>query len=77
MADAATDATLQPAFRGRLIPLSKWNQHHAWPPLGGLRHLWFHRDTNGFRSCARKVGKTILIAEDAFLAWVAKCDAEG
>jgi hypothetical protein len=23
----------------RLIPVTKWNHHHAWPPIGGLRHL--------------------------------------
>ena len=23
----------------RLIPLTKWNQFHLWPTIGGLRHL--------------------------------------
>ncbi len=32
----------------RLIPLTKWNEHHPWPPIGGLRHLVFHEKSNGF-----------------------------
>lgn len=33
----------------RLIPLTEWNKHHPWPPQGGLRHLVFHENTNGFK----------------------------
>ena len=32
----------------RIIPVTQWNDHHAWPPQGGLRHLIFHAATNGF-----------------------------
>ena len=61
----------------RLIPLSKWPEHHAWPPLGGLRHLVFHEHTNGFHKVIRRVGKRILIDESAFFAWVEKQNAKG
>jgi hypothetical protein len=54
----------------RLIPLNQWARHHEWPPLGGLRHLYFNRDTNGFGKVARKVGARVLIDEAAFFQWV-------
>lgn len=54
----------------RLIPLTEWPDHHAWPPLGGLRHLAFHRETNGFARCVRMVGRRLLIDEAEFFRWV-------
>jgi hypothetical protein len=33
----------------RLIPATQWNEHHQWPPLGGLRHLIFNAESNGFK----------------------------
>lgn len=65
-ADEARSAQPTP----RLIPLTKWNDFHEWPPLGGLRHLVFHARTNGFGSVNRRVGRRILIDEQAFFAWV-------
>ena len=56
----------------RFIPVTRWNDFHAWPPLGGLRHLIFHREQNGFDACLRKVGRRLLIDEQAFFAWVEK-----
>ena len=56
----------------RLIPLTDWPKHHAWPPLGGLRHLAFYRKTNGFNRCVKQVGRRLLIDEAAFFAWVAE-----
>ena len=35
----------------RLIPVTKWNEYHPWPPIGGLRHLIFYEKTNGFAHC--------------------------
>jgi hypothetical protein len=54
----------------RLIPLTEWNQYHAWPPLGGLRHLVFHEWQNGFCSVVKRVGRRVLIDEKAFFEWV-------
>ncbi|MBI1318321.1 MAG: hypothetical protein GC168_05125 [Candidatus Hydrogenedens sp.] len=54
----------------RLIPLTKWNDHHDWPPIGGLRHLVFNAKENGFERCIRRVGRRVLIDEAAFFAWV-------
>lgn len=54
----------------RLIPASSWNEHHAWPPAGGLRHLIFFAKSNGFNTVIRRVGRRVLIDEAAFFAWV-------
>jgi hypothetical protein len=54
----------------RLIPVTEWNSHHPWPPIGGLRHLIFYERTNGFEKCVRRVGRRVLIDEAAFFEWV-------
>lgn len=56
----------------RLIPVPRWNDHHEWPPQGGIRHLIFHAKTNGFDRVIRRVGRRILIDEAAFFEWVEK-----
>lgn len=50
----------------RLIPLTDWNQHHPWPPIGGLRHLMFHRESNGFARAFVKCGRRVLVDEVEF-----------
>ena len=59
-----------PIPRRRLIPVTKWNKYHPWPPIGGLRYLIFHADSNGFSHCIRRVGRTVLIDEGRFFEWV-------
>lgn len=54
----------------RLIPASKWNKYHPWPPIGGLRHLIFHASTNGFDKVVKRIGRTVLIDENYFFEWV-------
>ena len=54
----------------RLIPASKWNEYHPWPPNGGLRHLIFHEKKNGFDKVVRRCGRRVLIDEVAFFEWV-------
>ena len=39
---------------------------------GGLRHLIFHEHENGFHKCIRRVGRRVLIDEQAFFEWVAE-----
>lgn len=62
----------------RYIPASNWNNYHDWPRNGGLRHLIFHRKTNGFDQfhVVKKVGKRVLIDEAAFFAWIANQSGE-
>jgi len=54
----------------RLIPANEWPNHHVWPPIGGLRHLIFYAGSNGFDKVIRRVGRRVLIDEQAFFAWV-------
>ena len=66
-----TDSSTEPAVRQtRLIPVTKWNEHHQWPPLGGLRHLIFYEKTNGFHKVIRRCGRRVLIDEAAFFQWM-------
>lgn len=54
----------------RYIPVPDWNKYHPWPPLGGLRNLIHKKDENGFDKVVKKVGKRVLIDEQAFMEWV-------
>ena len=54
----------------RLIPLTKWNQYHLWPSLGGLRHLVANAKAKNCTKMFVKAGGRWLINEDAFFAWV-------
>ena len=53
-----------------LIPVTKWSDHHAWPPIGGLRHLIFHAESNGFDKAIKRIGRRVLIDEAVFFEWV-------
>jgi hypothetical protein len=55
-----------------LIPVTAWNDHHPWPPVGGLRHLIFNAGNNGFDAVVRRCGRRVLIDEAEFFAWVAR-----
>ncbi len=56
----------------RLIPVPDWNKHHAWPPIGGLRHLIFHSKSNGFDTAFKRVGRRVLVDEQEFFRCVDK-----
>ena len=61
------------APRKRYIPVTKWNEYHDWPTLGGLRHLIFqakHGKVNGFDKVVKRAGRRVLIDETAFFKWV-------
>lgn len=47
----------------RLIPVADWPKYHPWPPIGGLRHIIFNADTNGFAPAIKRVGRNVLIDE--------------
>ena len=53
----------------RLIPVTKWNEYHSWPPIGGLRHLIFNEHSNGFDKVIRRIGRRVLIDEQPFFEW--------
>ena len=53
-----------------LIPVPEWNTHHVWPPKGGLRHLIFNAETNGFKDAFVRVGRRVLVDEAKFFECV-------
>jgi len=52
------------------IPVPRWNLYHAWPSVAGLRYLIFNCKHNGFEPCVKRVGRRVLIDEQAFEQWV-------
>lgn len=60
----------------RVIPLTAWPNHHPWPPVGGLRHLVFFADENGFDEVVQRAGRRILIKEGKFFVWLEKQNAK-
>ncbi len=60
------------SYGERFIPLTNWNNYHEWPTIGGLRHLVFWAETNGFDSCIKRVGRRVIIDEKAFFEWLKK-----
>ncbi|PPC90453.1 MAG: hypothetical protein CTY34_07675 [Methylobacter sp.] len=63
MTETKTHVPEQPS---RLIPVPKWNTYHSWPPHGGLRHLIFNAETNGFSKAFKRVGRRVLVDEREF-----------
>jgi len=58
--------------QAKLITVTDWGKYHSWPPIGGLRHLIFHEKSNGFDKVIRRVGRRVLIDEQAFFKWVSE-----
>lgn len=56
--------------QSRLIPVTKWPDYHTWPSVSSLRHLIFNERNNGFNTVVRRVGKRVLLDEQAFFEWV-------
>ncbi len=65
-------ATVDEPRQTRFIPVSKWNEFHEWPPVGGMRHLIFFRNENGFAKVLKRPNRTWLIDEKAFFKWVSE-----
>ena len=66
------EATVDEPRQTRFIPVSKWNEFHEWPPVGGMRHLIFFRNENGFAKVLKRPNRTWLIDEKAFFKWVSE-----
>ncbi len=54
----------------RYLTVNEWCKEKPWPPIGGLRHLIFHSETNGFKKVIRRCGRRILINEQEFIRWM-------
>lgn len=59
----------------RLIPVPDWNKYHPWPPIGGLRHLIFFAETNGFKTAFKRAGRRVLVDEAEFFRCVERQNA--
>jgi len=74
---AAFMLSTAPTSSTRLLTVKQWSEAHAWPPYGGLRHLIFFSKSNGFDDVIRRIGRRVLIDEQAFFAWVEKQGKSG
>jgi hypothetical protein len=55
----------------KLSTVSKFVKNHPdFATEGGIRHLIFHSETNGFYKVIRRLGRRILIDEEAFFIWL-------
>lgn len=61
----------------RYIPIPEWEKSHSWPPTGGLRHLIFHANSNGFNKVIKRIGRRVLIDENAFFQWLEDQNSNG
>jgi hypothetical protein len=48
------------------LTVSQWGDHFSWPPKGGLRHLIFNAERNGFKRAIKRVGRRVLIDTQKF-----------
>jgi len=61
----------------RFIPVTDWKNYHPWPAIGGLRHLIFNAQKNGFNKVIVRAGRRVLIDEKAFFEWLDENRAGG
>ncbi len=53
-----------------LLTIKQFCSEHPAFTEGGLRHLIFNENINGFHKCIRRIGRRVLIDEAAFFEWV-------
>lgn len=53
-----------------LLSVSQFCGKHEWAKPGGIRHLLFNREKNGFNRCVVRLGRKILLNEGAVFAWL-------
>ncbi|MBN2309196.1 MAG: hypothetical protein JXR94_09515 [Candidatus Hydrogenedentes bacterium] len=53
-----------------LYTVRQFIERHPWATHGGVRHLIFHADKNGFSKCIRRVGRRVLIDEERVFEWL-------
>jgi hypothetical protein len=59
-----------PSGPPRLFSVTQFCERHEWATPGGIRHLLFNRETNGFDRCVVRLGRKILLNEEAVFAWL-------
>ncbi len=60
-----------------LLSVSQFCSKHDWATPGGIRHLLFNRETNGFKKCVVRLGRKILLDEGAVFEWLRERSAHG
>jgi hypothetical protein len=61
---------IEPSKKKNFLTCKQVCERYPWPPKGGLRHLIFNADRNGFDKVIRRVGKRVLIDEDEFIRYI-------
>jgi hypothetical protein len=59
------------------LTVPDWPNYFNWPPNGGLRHIIFHAETNGFAPAIKRVGRRVLIDPEKFWQIVEEQNKEG
>lgn len=54
----------------QLLTVNQFVEKHQFATFGGLRHLIFYADTNGFSKVIKRIGRRILLDESAFFEWI-------
>ncbi len=54
----------------QFLTIRQFSERHPWPSEGGLRHLIFNAEENGFVNCIRRVGRRVLLSESDVLNWI-------
>ena len=54
----------------QLLTVNQFVEKHQFATFGGLRHLIFYANTNGFSKVIKRIGRRILLDETAFFEWV-------
>ena len=52
------------------LTVKQLSQKYPAFPEGGIRHLIFHADKNGFHAVITRIGRKVLIIESKFENWV-------
>jgi hypothetical protein len=55
-----------------LLTVKQFADKHPAFPIGGLRHLIFHEETNGLQESGAiiRIGRRVLINEEKFFLWL-------
>lgn len=54
----------------QLATINQFIKRNPFMTHGGVRHLIFHADSNGFSRCIRRIGRRVYIHEGEFHRWV-------
>jgi hypothetical protein len=68
--DASTILPREDAAPRPLFSVTQFCARHPGFPVGGVRWLLFHRETNGLNCAVVKLGRKLLLDENKFFEWV-------